>query len=401
MKSKYLALTLSAVALVACNNEDVLEVNQGRGISFQVATEASTRATATTTSTIQAFNVWGFTTDEEDAPLTLMNGINVSKSNNEWTYTDPIFWPINPVDFYSIAPVPVSGKVSGGTVSITNETQTISNFTVDEAQDKQVDLLYAVNKGEKKDNHKASAVNINFRHALSQIVFKAKNTNDHLKVIIRGVRIGNIKKVGDFTYPSSSTTPQNESQTGTITPSTQGEWGNVEAAVTFKAGITQKELNGKIDEAVDLTTKDTEGKAYTGALFMIPQLLTAWNPKTHGALATDNTGAYFLVDCRMLTGENRDALAWPAVGEDPDGDGFAEVAIPVNAITWGQGKKYVYTFVFGDGGGYIPGPDPDPDPAVYGIGFTVTVDEFINGFAPDDDKEVDVETGKEQPTTGA
>ena len=51
MKSKLLVAALSAVALTACNNDEVMEVNQGRGISFQVATETSTRAEATTTST--------------------------------------------------------------------------------------------------------------------------------------------------------------------------------------------------------------------------------------------------------------------------------------------------------------------------------------------------------------
>ena len=78
MKSKYLAVALSAVALAACNNDEVMEVNQGRGISFQVATETSTRAEATTTSTIDEFMVWGFT--QEEPAKTLMEELSVSKS---------------------------------------------------------------------------------------------------------------------------------------------------------------------------------------------------------------------------------------------------------------------------------------------------------------------------------
>lgn len=391
MRTKYLVAALSAVALTACTNDEVMEVNRGRGITFQVATEASTRATATTTGTIDEFTVWGFTT-ENGENKTLMDALAVTKTGETWGYTGTIYWPANPVDFYSVSPTPESGKVSGGTVSIANDAQTISNFTANTDQSKQVDLLYAVNKGEKKADHTASAVSINFRHALSQIVFKAKNTNDNLKVTIRGVKVGNIKKTGDFTYPSSSTTTHNAFENGTITASTQGTWANVETEETFAAGITQQTLDGVVSEAVDLTTKT--GAAYSGALFMIPQALTAWDPETTGALSPTNKGVYFLVDCQMQSGED-DVTVWPTAEMDTDEDGYAEVAIPASNLTWDQGKKYVYTFVFGEGGGYEPGTDPDPAPTLYGINFTVTVDEFINGFDPDDDKEVDMTTGEE------
>ena len=247
MKSKYLAVALSAVALTACNNEDVLEVNQGRGISFQVATEASTRATATTTSTIDNFKVWGFTDGK-----TLMNGIEVSKSGSEWTYDGTIFWPATDVDFYSVSPA----ENCGGTVNITKDKQEITNFTVNTNQGDQVDLLYAVNKGETKANHEASPVSINFRHALSQIVFKAKNTNENLKVTVKGVKIANIKKKGDFTYPTNATTGNVTSESGSITSGTQGTWGTPTDATTFSAGMDANgvTLNGKVETAVDLTT---------------------------------------------------------------------------------------------------------------------------------------------------
>lgn len=210
MKSKYLLVTaLSAAALTACNNDEVLEVNQGRGISFQVATEAATRAAATTTNTINEFKVWGFTDNK-----TLMDGVEVTKSSGTWSYDNIIFWPASSVDFYSVSPSTVTS------VSITNEAQKITGFTVAEKQDEQIDLLYAVNKGERKDDHESKPVSINFRHALSQIVFKAKNTNENLKVIVKGVKIANIKKAGDFTYPSQSTTTQNTSESGSIVADT-------------------------------------------------------------------------------------------------------------------------------------------------------------------------------------
>ena len=380
MKSKYLLVTaLSAAALTACNNDEVLEVNQGRGISFQVATDASTRAQATTTNSIDEFMVWGFT--QEEPPKTLMEDLSVSKTGSEWTYTGTIFWPAAPVNFYSISPEPVSGKVSEGTVSITSDEQKITSFTVNTDQSQQVDLLYAVNKGETKDGHESTPVSINFRHALSQIVFKAKNTNKNLKVIVKGVKIANIKKAGDFTYPNTTTSGPVTAD-GTITSATQGLWASVQTPVTFEAGVTELTLDG-VQDAKDLTT--TEEGVYTGSLFMIPQNLTPWVPKDEGSETTNNV--YFLLDCQIFSGDNRDVQVWPENATLTS----AEVAIPAKSLNWEQGKKYVYTFIFGDGAGYIPGPNPDPDPTLIGIDFDVTVDEFINGGEED----IEMETGKE------
>ena len=380
MKSKYLAVALSAVALTACNNDEVMEVNQGRGISFQVATEASTRAAATTTNTITEFKVWGFTGDPAQ---TLMNGIKVSKADGKWSYGDAIFWPESDVDFYSVSPA----ENCGGTVSITKDKQEITGFTVNADQASQVDLLYAVNKGEKKEEHEASDVNINFRHALSQIIFKAKNTNSNLKVSIKDVKVVNVVKGGDFTYPTSSTTTQNKSESGTIESSTQGTWtllsqGNYKetyAAGTNAAGV---ELTTK-NQVYDLTTTTGTGesKVYTGALFLMPQDLEPWNLK---GKSDNNGGSYFLVNCQLknVSGDDEVQL-WPS-----EANGYGYVAIPTSDIKWEQGKKYIYTFIFGEGGGYIPPVDPeDPDeepedggdPVLVPITFEVTVDEFING----------------------
>ena len=377
MKSKYLLVTaLSAAALTACNNDEVLEVNQGRGISFQVATEAATRAAATTTNSIDEFMVWGFT--QEEPAKTLMDDLSVSKTESDWTYTGTIFWPAAPVNFYSISPEPVSGKVSEGTVSITSDEQKITGFTVDTDQSQQVDLLYAVNKEEKKESHETEPVSINFRHALSQIVFKAKNTNENLKVIVKGVKIANIKKAGNFTYPNATT------ESGTITTGTQGLWTSVQTPETFSAGVTELTLDG-VQVAQNLTTLNND--IYTGALFMIPQELTPWDPETTGALNTTNKGVYFLVDCQILSGTNKDIQVWPSDASQT----HAEVAIPASKLTWEQGKKYIYTFTFGEGGGYVPGEEPKPDPTLIGIDFDVTVDEFKDG----DGQDIDMGTGKE------
>ena len=386
MKSKYLAVALSAVALAACNNEDVLEVNQGRGISFQVATEASTRATATTTNTISEFNVWGFTNEGE----TLMNDVKVSKADGKWSYGTTIFWPnAGTVDFYAVSP-----KECGGTVSVTNSAKTITDFTVNADVSKQVDLLYALKTGESKADHEdgATPVKLNFRHALSQIVFKAKNTNSNLSVDISGVRVAKVVTGGDFTFPTLATSTQLTTDPGNSNTETDASWG------TWKPGSEKGFYAAGITETTDIVpTSGTNGvvdlTSEEGALLLMPQDIIGWDiTGNNGEDGAALRGAYFLVSCKIYNiSGNDEVLLWPTTDE------YREVAIPVANITWQQGKKYVYTFIFGEGGGYVPptdeddtvNPDPDDDepqpgdPVLVPISFEVTVDDFQNGDAVD------------------
>ena len=216
MKSKYLAVALSAVALTACNNEDVLEVNQGRGISFQVATEASTRATATTTNTISEFNVWGFT----DANETLMNDVKVTGSNESgWSYGATIFWPnAGTVDFYAVSP-----KECGGAVSVTSSAKTITDFTVNADVTKQVDLL-AYWKTDVPGAKSTTAYNLEFNHLCTAVKFKV---GKNLESAIRTISIKNV--YGSGTYSADT-----------------GEWeqtGEADQTYTFNAnrGIVDEE----------------------------------------------------------------------------------------------------------------------------------------------------------------
>lgn len=393
MKSKFLAMALSAVALTACNNDEVLEVNRGRGISFQVATEASTRATATTTNSIKEFKVWGFTGDN-----TLMNGLDVTGSNaSGWNYGATIFWPnTGKVDFYAMSPAEC-----GGTVNITADAQTISNFTVNTNVNNQIDLLYALKTGESKADHEnASAVKLNFRHALSQIVFKAKNTNSSLSVDIKGVRVAKVVTGGNFTFPTQSTSTQLTETPGnseTENDASWGKWKQNSDKGFYAAGIAETTDITSASGVKDLTSDN-------GALMLMPQTIEGWNISVDNSEkgATDR-GSYFLVNCKIynVSGGNK-VLLWPTKNE------YREVAIPVADITWKQGKKYVYTFIFGEGGGYVPptdptdpNPDPDPeepnkpgDPVLVPISFEVTVDDFQNGDSDNKDIEMIVKDGE-------
>ena len=366
MNKKHLVWSLAALAIAGCSNNETVDINRGDAIAFRTVAENMTRSTVESTNTLSAFKVWGFTEGK-----TLMSGVTVSKDGNKWTYANTQFWPETSVDFYSVAPV-------GTTVDITAESQQIKDFTVAEKVADQVDLLYAVNKGCTKEDNGESGVAVNFRHALSQIVFKAKNTNANLKVTVKGVEVVKVVNGGTFTYPGNMTAPNVTEESESIAAETQGTWALGNTKTTYAAGITEATLT-KDDNTADLTNG-------TGALLLMPQEITGWD--VEGDASNSKDGSYFLVDCKIVNVAGNDEVTlWPETGES------AKVAIPVSAITWEQGKKYIYTFIFGEGGGYVPPTEDDdkPEPVLVPISFTVTVDDFI----PGNEINVDMDTTKD------
>ena len=367
MNKKHLVWSLAALAIAGCSNNETVDINRGDAIAFRTVAENMTRSTVESTNTLSAFKVWGFTEGK-----TLMSGVEVTKKDGKWTYANTQFWPETSVDFYSVAPV-------GTAVNITAKSQKIENFTVAEKVADQVDLLYAVNKGCTKKAHGESGVEVNFRHALSQIVFKAKNTNANLKVTVKGVEVVNVVNGGTFTYPGNTTTPNVTEEDESIAAETQGTWALGNTKATYAADITEATLK-KDDNTADLMK---EG----GALLLMPQAITGWDVDTDPSNSAGNS--YFLVDCKIVNvADGQEVTLWPETGDS------APVAIPVSAITWEQGKKYIYTFIFGEGGGYVPPTEDDdePEPVLVPISFTVTVDDFI----PGEGINVDMDTTKDE-----
>ncbi len=370
MKSKFFYGALAVLSLAACSQDEVVDVNRnGDEIKFSVVTNKATRAEAVYSNTNKdfSFNVWASHNN-----ATYIDGDNITTADQGTTWTNATgnrYWPEDGnINFYA---------ANAGTTNWNNGTNPTINFTVKDNVGEQEDLLYAVTLGQNKANN-AAGVNMNFRHALSQIVFKAKNTNQNLYVEIYGVTVCNLHKTGTYSYPTTGTGTnfdEDESATGEPTADTRdalGSWATLTGNGTQDYNITWSEaitLTGDKDNA---EVKALNGQTTTSML-LLPQTTTAWDPATETNL-TAATGTYFLVKCNMYNVKgteydpDSDVLVW---GKDGVGK---EVAIPVE-INWTQGNKYVYTFVFDDAnGGYDP-ENPD-QPSMTPITFKVTVDDF-------------------------
>ncbi len=410
MKARILILTMSVIAMAtACSIDEVTSVNEDNAISFRSVVPHATRAETTTASTLHEFSVWGYTQSGE----ALMKYVTAVRETVLYTTNPTYFWPSSPVDFYALSPVvsvsddevsltTPDGSATIGTVSFGASAQTVDISAIPYDSRDQIDLIYAACPGQ---TAASSPVNLNFRHALSQIVFKAKNTNSDMDVLITGVRVVCVYGANTYTLPSdtSGNLSDDVGSTGAA-QGYQGTWGDEPSEKAyFKAGLNLGSAgyidvkgpeDGETAEVFTLSASD-------GALFMLPQEVKGWN-HYEGDHYNEAMGAYFLIDCKIL---EHGVEVWPA-SENVE---YAEVAVPVD-VDWDEGYRYTYTFVFGNGAGYYPPTatghrvsgypvdpeeaihseepeDPkegvDPTPVISPITFTVEVDEFQTYTDPD------------------
>lgn len=395
---KILLLTAGMLLIAAsCTKNEVVEVNQdGNEIQYSVVANNATKAADIycNNNKPSEFTVFAESSDGK----TYINGDKITSSDNGATWVNESgtrFWPNDlSLDFYAV----VNGTINWNVTAEGTAPATIVNYEVPTTVSDQKDLLYAVKMEQEKGAtaEATEAVSLNFRHALSQIVFNAKNTNPNLYVEISEVSIVGVSSKGNFTFPITDTDANKYgAHNGGVTTisdyaSGWGTWSSLSESAMYSVGFTKVEVPG--DSSVkDLTTandkpdgEDVTKEFSSKAMLLLPQTVAAWSPAENptvlesGNYAKDK-GAYFLVKCAIynVAGDEfaeGDTALWGSTSEHKN------VAIPVNP-TWEQGKKYIYTFVFGDGGGYDPeNPDPDPDdpdPVLIPVTFTVSVDDFV------------------------
>ena len=206
------------------------------------------------------------------------------------------------------------------------------------------DVMYAMAKGQTKDMNNG-IVKFNFKHILSQVVFKAKTQYDNMQVDIDVIKIHNFKFAGAFTLPAAAD--------GT------GSWSSSDLAfphaftVVKNADIT---VNSNT-EATDITTNTP--------MLNIPQELTAWT--VSGASKTkkgadDAKQCYLEIACKI-----RQSGAY-LLGSASE---YKTIYVPFGD-TWEQGKRHIYTLIFG--GGY----DDQGEAVLNPIQFNAETTEWVD-----------------------
>ena len=344
-KSTVMLGAIFGTLLMGCSDEEIanVETSSRNAIGFNVLSNAAeTRATPTTPDNLKNtdFDVFAFTGDgtafmgKVDTEFE-HDGVNIVYNNGKWDYknaSDLRYWPTGALDFYAFNPGTVSEDLmmnymweASGTV------QKISYTCIDEyganTGHANYDVMYAMAKGQTKDMNNG-IVKFNFKHILSQVVFKAKTQYDNMQVDINMIKIHNVKMGGFFTLPATAD--------GT------GSWSDPADLPSEVSGLGKFTVVKDVNITVKSNTIATDISTTTPMLNR-PQELTAWKVSetaTKSKLEADNAKQCYLeIACKI-----RQSGAY-LLGSASE---YKTIYVPFGD-TWEQGKRHIYTLIFGGG----------------------------------------------------
>ncbi len=339
MKTLYVifASIVGTGMITSCSdNEPVVERDTGNAISFGALVPNTTRSAATTTSTINSFQVYAFT-----AGKPYMENVTVNRDGATWSYSPIMYWPETPVNFYAYSPdISNSPDVeSSGLNSIVNYNNQGST-----------DFLYAVTVGQVA---KSTPVMMNFRHAMSKVNVRLSSSNSAIRVSVNHISLLNVNHKGSFTFPSVSTAAG--SQQGV------GSWSNLNSPLDILIFYALSP-----EDALTLTSTPADVTENNLNIdYMLPQPLT-----TVDFNGSEFTGNAIQVDCEIFDAASG-AKIWPRQ-DTPDyllvpQSSCGRLIYPLTTATlteWKTGCSYIYNIK-------IDNPN-----VLKPIDFNVTVDEF-------------------------
>lgn len=400
-KNNLLILAVAALGFAACSSDETTAVNEklaeSNAISFRPNVGGNMR-TANDKGVKASFESGDKISVYADYASSKYFQANFTSNGTTFTSTPPYYWPADIADadgkrvtFTAIwGPALTSPALTIGT--------TAGNFTgyvPATLAANQEDILIAKHVSTSKE----SPVRMNFRHALSQIIVKAKNSNANLQVTIAGVRIGYIKTASSsFTYSGDATDTRELGTANNAANVAQSDWTLVDFAGT---PTTTTANDYKYDQTVSLTLtgQEDDGQALTSYApwLLLPQSMTNADtdldgtpnyatPKTgtKGTADPDFAGAYIAL---LMTIENYN-------GTSANGTIVSQQWCywPITQ-NWTPGYKYTYTIDVA-GGGYEPEDtdnDGEGDPVLDGA--VITFDAVNCTIDAWDPQAVDVSGG--------
>lgn len=358
---KILAVAAVATVFASCSNEEELanvsksESNAIRFAGISGLSDTRTTPINTTNLTTTNFDVMAFmssdnalfmggkhVTDASD------HGVKIVYKTSAWNYDDPdkvAYWPTSgDVDFYAVSPAITDDLVlQGFAYDMTSAAKTISYTTVDEYDSKGTnhDVMYAVTKGRNKKNNGTKPVQMNFKHILSQVVFKAKTTSSILEVDVENVKIHNFVHSGTFTLPAGEPAMSDWK----LSPAAKG-------AYTVKLNAANVKTKNAVVNLSDMNSP----------LMLIPQKLTKWSTYSASAgtavsipEADKEKKCYLEISMKL---KQNDSYLIGSAAE------YKTVYVPFDNVTgWEPGKRYIYTLIFG--GGYDDQGEPILSPITF------------------------------------
>ncbi len=358
MKKAFYMMAAAAFALSSCSSEETTDVAKSTAISFRPTVGFNSRGAELNGTNFNDMWVYAYDLKATEGTGNGFEGEKFTKqgSTNDFLPDTPLFWQAgSELRFFAINPVKENWH---GTLTIDKTSASFSNVTIPNNIEDQMDLVIGSVTAQANSHMDGNGVGLTLNHILSQINFKAVNTNKRLTYHIAAIRIVHAKNADSYTFnPANSQT---------------GVWaGNPSGDVTY-------ELDFKKNPIVLDGTKKTDGTAADnydrteaflthaghGAM-LVPQLLTPWN----GAEVVENTapfdgGSYIalLVNVRFTNG----TWVYPKKANGNEDYGWIAIPLPKNNAAndkaeWKMGNKYIYTLNLSEGCGKVAPENPNPD----------------------------------------
>ena len=368
-KNLLMTAAMTAVLLTGCSTDEEIaniETSAKNAIGFNiVSNSAETKATPTTPNNLTKtdFDVFAFTADgtafmgKVDTEFA-HDGVHIKHNGTKWDYVNPSdlrYWPSEALDFYAFNPGTVSSDMMSNYMWEASSTFQKISYTCSDEYAKSTnpanyDVMYAIAKGQTKGSNNGK-VHFNFKHILSQVVFKAKTQYANMQVDIKEIKIHNIKFSGIFTLPT--------------TDEETGIWESSDLAFPFAFTVV-KDANITVNS--DTTATDISTNT---PMLNIPQTLTAWtvSAPNKSKLEADNAKQCYLeISCKI-----RQSGAY-LLGSASE---YKTIYVPFGD-TWVAGKRHIYTLIFG--GGY----DDQGEAVLKPIEFEAEVTGWVDtsGYTP-------------------
>ena len=352
---KILLTMAAALALVSCSQDDLMTGIENRptgAIGAKVFVPTVTRGTALNNegdlvTAKNGFDLYAFLVNDNSQFMgAATDGNNVGVpfvgSGTEgayvWNYENESqmrFWSEadgSDIKFFAVSPKNALTE-SFLTKTISHDSQTF-DYTTPETCSAQVDLMYGVTVESQYSSttgeHLENGISLQFRHALSQIVFKAKTESELIYADVADVKIKNIYQTGSFDVATAETYRTADDKSAATFP-----WTGYAELKEFTAqlgGTAPTNINTQYDDNGEATGTTNENGNYqdgrltdsSEALLLIPQNL-------------EYNNAVLAITCsvRYKRGE----------GDEPTIVDNQTIVVPVTT-NWQPGYKYTYTLIF-------------------------------------------------------
>lgn len=391
MNKKFIVMAaLAAVfgmGFTACSNDDDLggssaPVENGKSVTplaFNTSLDGKvvTRGLAADVSDIQTggFQVWAL--DNRSAGKFFMGsagsastvtGVACSWDSDHSLYNPATayYWPQYNLSFIAMTPQ-TGGGITG--VTVANETgageplvyanpSAELNLTIPTTLADQKDIMFAAANAKTAANESTDgdsnndALQLTFKHALSQIVFKGKLEYGSTisKAVVHNIDLVNIANAGTIAVSTGSDVASFVSTPDGSAAKVTNSANIVLANVTYKSesGTDYNDITGSadgitmVDDDDDPETPDVRVDARKQQLMVLPQTVNAdvsgQTSTLDGSALIAGSAAYLRVNIDLFA--NGDETNY--VLKDTD------VFIKLNETTWAPGTKYTYVLEFSD-----------------------------------------------------